>query len=115
MVRSLTNEVRGAKQVTQDEYLGKCTAIPIAKACHPPTRGIFSIVSEHWWLTTKADGLLFFKGSPQCNIEKTIAERLASRYPDVHVLYIPLVFVPLIVYEFAYKGGVPIVNQEKSQ
>ena len=56
--------------------------------------GFVQIVRNHWWVVHPAKGLAFFPfnsrkskdiraSAAQCNINKSIAERLASAYPEM--------------------------------
>jgi hypothetical protein len=100
--------------VTHDEYLSKCTAIPIATACQPPTDdGIFLALSSVWWLATSEDEILFSSGSPTYDLNKSVLERFAKNYPDLKVVFLPKVFLELDCSDFWFIGGDKIGSKEQ--
>ena len=83
-------------------YLSKETAI------HGPSHGFCQVYPNRFWIVHPEQGLVFAKfpgdrglGSPQCNGNKSIAERFVADYPGCSVEFIERVFVPIELQDFA--------------
>lgn len=75
------------------------TFIPKADVTAVPERGgVFQIYRKYWWALTENDEVMFYTqfGSPQCNSNKQITERLvaAKTHPSTHVEQLDTVFLP---------------------
>jgi hypothetical protein len=81
---------------------GKLRRVPMTDLT-TPTTGMFSVYVGYWWPVTDDDCLLFYRptrrsgyGSPQCNSDRRIAEKVSGIYPMPTTLQqVPIVFVPL--------------------
>jgi hypothetical protein len=49
-----------------------------------------------WWRVTENNEVLFYKtySSPQCNIHKSIAERISSKIKNSRVVFVPVAYIP---------------------
>jgi hypothetical protein len=61
------------------------------------------IVLNHWWVVTKNDEVLFFRGVAQANEDKYLADRLcrlsSNDYPDCRLVLVPFACVELDYWE----------------
>ena len=68
------------------------TRVPIDKAVKP-FDGAY-VYCDRWW-TVENDCILFYRGSPQCNADRRIAESFRDRmYPGADVRLLPVVYMP---------------------
>ena len=61
----------------------------------PEKGGFYELVKNRWWAVTENDEVLFYKGSKQCNPDKTISEHLLKTikdYPADRVVFIENAF-----------------------
>jgi hypothetical protein len=52
---------------------------------------------DRWWVVVDDHVLFYIKRgsySPQCNMQKTVAEHMVNRYPNATIRQIPTAFVP---------------------
>jgi hypothetical protein len=70
------------------------TYIPFDEATCPRDG---EVVCDRWWVVHPDKGLAVFgRGSLQCNISKSLPERLAVSYAGHEVRFIPVAFVGYI-------------------
>jgi hypothetical protein len=82
---------------------------PIEKMTDPHGRRLVQVYEDYWWVVNENDELYFYGTqrspylSPQCNMNRSIAEKLATSvsYESVkEVRQIPLVFVPVRINDY---------------
>lgn len=79
--------------------LYKC--VPVAQITEPPQGGFVSIYRDFWWCVTPQDEVLFYKHlyhSPQCNMNRAIAEHLMPEGCTAKQL--PIAFVPIKISDY---------------
>lgn len=90
----------------------KMRTFPIDQMTDPRGKGTVQIYEDRWWAVSERDELYFYGtehspwGSPQCNGNRAITERVANdglvkeRGDFKEVRFLPLVFVPINVNDF---------------
>lgn len=65
-----------------------------------PRDGLFQIITESWWIVNEDGRPLVYSmaNSPQCNSNRSIAERIANGRP---LKQIPIVYLPVRPSDFA--------------
>lgn len=76
----------------------KWTFIPKLKATTMPKQGgVYEIYRGFWWALTKDEEIILFRqyGSPQCNMVKSITERImeCKGHPGTHAEQLDAVFL----------------------
>lgn len=70
--------------------------MPVVELTSPREGSI--VYLNRWWVITENDEVLFYTArgsfSPQCNGNKTVAERVLKLYPNAHIEQIPVAYVP---------------------
>lgn len=57
-----------------------------------PKGGLVNVYKDHWWMVTEANEALFFRGkTPQCNVDRSIVERLIV--DGCRAEFVPVAFV----------------------
>jgi hypothetical protein len=85
------------------------TIVYLAKeaAINGPKDGFCRVMSNYFWVVHPENGLVFAKfrgdhglGSPQCNTNKSLADRFVNSYPGCTVEFYERVFVPVNLRDF---------------
>lgn len=74
----------------------KYTYVKVDEAA-TPKNGLHMIYVDHYWMVTADNEILIYgQGSPQCNSNKQIAERIRDRlHTECEVHQIPFVYMPV--------------------
>jgi hypothetical protein len=76
--------------------------LPVEAATRPTT-GQANVYVDFYWAHMPGKGLMFYKhgprvrgmGSPQCNSDRRIVERImGDRFPEMEILQLPVVYLP---------------------
>lgn len=97
--------------ISEDDFV----FVPLEKL-QEPIEGHVNCLKDRWWSVHPEKGLAFYKpkgrngkrqsgqgnqyGSPQCNRNKAIAERLSSRHSWAELQFVEVAFVPLIINDY---------------
>ncbi len=83
----------------------KCTLVPLDQLTSTKGKDLVQIYRNRWWVVTPNDEALFYGGrSPQCNMDRRIAERFVrDMYPTCEARLIPEAFVSINCGDFDYK------------
>lgn len=74
-----------------DENDKNLNFIAMEKAVVPPA-GLIEHIKDHWWLIHPTKGLVFWKHSPQANINEELTRRWQKSNPWADVKFLPSVF-----------------------
>ena len=76
----------------QKPILDDCTKLPVSRVTIPFNEA--RVLTNSYWIVVDECVLMYKGRSPQCNMNKEIAERVRDRlYPDAEVRFIPLVYL----------------------
>jgi hypothetical protein len=74
--------------------------VPMAEITTPPS-GTVMVYKDHWWAVTENDEVLLWDGhSPQCNVNKSIVERLSPE--GCRPVFIPVAFKRINPSDYVY-------------
>jgi hypothetical protein len=69
--------------------------VPMERVTTLPHDGFWDIRSDRWWVYQPDKGLVFYRKSPQCNINETIARKLQQQcWPDAELIFLERVYLP---------------------
>lgn len=72
----------------------KYTYLPLVQATETPGDGFWEIYADRWWVHYQGKGLAFFRGSPQCNSNESIARKVQkAAHPDADLIFIARAYV----------------------
>lgn len=75
--------------------------VPVDDLVNPKGGGPHMILREHWWCVDADNNVFFYKeSSPQCNVNKSIVERLATHPDAVGVIHIPIAIYPFNISDY---------------
>lgn len=70
------------------------THLPLDQATKPPTDGHWDVYANRWWCHEPGKGLLFWRKSPQCNPNESIARAVQkSCHPDTELIFVERVYL----------------------
>jgi hypothetical protein len=79
----------------------------LAELTNPEKTGVIEVYKNHWWsLDKNGDALIYISGngkanSPQCNVNKSIVERLMQREGiDYGIVFIPWAYLNIRISDY---------------
>lgn len=81
------------------------TYIPLEEVTRPPRGGHWDVWANVWWSHVPGKGLMFYRKSPQCNSNETIARKLQEQlYPDAELVFVERAFLPHNCHDYYIPG-----------
>ena len=78
---------------------------PVDQVTTKPSGIFFKAVRDHWWVFNEFGQVAAYVSprgsvSPQCNLHKSVAERLCGEYDGRDVRQLPLALIPIRIEDF---------------